>query len=175
MCCWHLGPPGPRCESPRITGPKSDGLARHITWGERKREGERDQTKHVLDISAPSICLAEDYPQLSAPVSRRKRGPAGSFELDDGRIHQVTWPAFWKGLKGHICLVGSHFPQGSPKDEGWIWGAIEEQGSLQDDCSYCSGVHLLPPWRFGSLRLYINFSDSFPSHREQSWDAGKDS
>lgn len=145
MCCWHSGPPGPRCESPRITGPKSDGLARHITWGERKREGERDQTKHVLDISAPSICLAEDYPQLSAPVSRRKRGPAGSFELDDGRIHQITWPAFRKGLKGHICLVGTHFPRGFPKDEGGIWGAIWEERA-RCRTTVARGVHLLPPW-----------------------------
>lgn len=38
-------------------------------------ERERDQTcKHVLDISTMSICLAEDYPQLSTPVSGRKGG-----------------------------------------------------------------------------------------------------
>lgn len=39
------------------------------------RGRERDQTcRHVLNIRAVSICLAEDYPQLSAPVTGRKGG-----------------------------------------------------------------------------------------------------
>lgn len=60
---------GPWCKSPGLLVQRPAAL--HITY----RERERDQTcKHVLDISTMSICLAEDYPQLSTPVSGRKGG-----------------------------------------------------------------------------------------------------
>lgn len=82
---------------------------------ERKRAGERDQTEHVLDISAPSICLAEDYPQLSASVSRRKRGPAGFFEPDGDRIHQITMQKHGrhseKARYATSVWLGAHFPK----------------------------------------------------------------
>lgn len=70
-----------------------------------------------------------------------------------------TWPTFWKGLKGHICLVGPHFPRGSPKADGGIWGSIWEERTR---CwtTVASEAHLLPLGRLVPHDcILINFSD----------------
>ena len=113
MCCRPSGPPGLRCKSPGLLVLRA--TAQLDTYIGRKRErGARDQTEHILDISPPSICLAENYPQLSTPVSLRKSRLLWAQWCATPSVRTTeTRPTHWKGLKRHICLGQATIVQGS--------------------------------------------------------------
>lgn len=127
MCCRHSGPLEPRCKSPGLLSKERQLSLTHYIEREREKAGERDQTD-LLDISSRSICLAENYPQLSAPISLRKRGPAGPLELNDGRIHQTRLQkqgqSTEKAWNDTSVWVGPRPLKVVPKDKGKISGNI---------------------------------------------------
>lgn len=83
-----LGASGASVQKPRITGPKSDSSAWHI-GRERKREGAIKRSTSWISALGASVWrrITLSCPLLSVGGGK---GAAGSFELSDVRIHQIS-------------------------------------------------------------------------------------